>query len=167
MDWLAQVSVGEASAPTQVIIARLVAAAVLGGAIGFEREMRERAAGLRTHMLVALAAALFTIIAIEILYSLRGLITTGVVDPIRVVAAVTTGVAFLGAGAIIQRNRAVRGLTTGAGMWMAGAIGIACATGHLVLAAVSAILAVLILWALRLVEHRTTKAGRRRSDQER
>lgn len=166
MDWLAEISVGEASAPTQAIIVRLIAAAVLGGAIGFEREIRDRAAGLRTHMLVALAAALFTTVSLEIFYALRPLSTTGVVDPIRAVEAVTAGVAFLGAGAIIQRNRAVKGLTTGAGMWMAGAIGVACATGHLLLAAVAAVLAILILWALWVVEHRTTKLPRKRPGDE-
>lgn len=157
MDWIGQISTPELSAHTGVIVVRLLAAAVLGGAIGLEREVRNRAAGLRTHMLVSLAAALFTVMAFEIFYLLEQHDGAASLDPTRAVQAVTAGVAFLGAGAIIQRQRSVKGLTTGAGMWLAGAIGVACATGHLLVAFFVAVLAVAILWVLGIVEHRTTK----------
>jgi putative Mg2+ transporter-C (MgtC) family protein len=112
-----------------VIVARLALAALLGAAIGFEREWQARPAGLRTHMLVCIAAATFAILTIEIVHA--PMFTTDAmkeavkVDPIRVVEAVTAGVAFLAAGIVIFTRGEVHGLTTGAGMWLAGAIGVA------------------------------------------
>ena len=116
----------------------------LGAVIGYERERLARPAGLRTHMLTALAAALFTIITIEIHAGVlreRGSST----DPIRIIEAVTAGVAFLAAGAIFRSQGDVKGLTTGAGMWLAGAIGVACGAGYGMLAAMATVLAAFIL----------------------
>jgi putative Mg2+ transporter-C (MgtC) family protein len=135
------------------VLLQLGLACLLGGVIGFEREIRDRAAGLRTHMLIALAAALFTIIMAEITrdYARAGNVN---MDPVRIVEAVTSGVAFLAAGAIIHGRGEVRGLTTGAGMWMAGAIGVACGSGYFVIAAMATALSTVILAGLKYLERR-------------
>jgi putative Mg2+ transporter-C (MgtC) family protein len=133
---------------------RLVFAALLGGIIGFERELKQRSAGLRTHMLTALAAAIFTIITFEILHDV-GQTNAGNADPIRIIEAVTAGVAFLAAGAIIHGGSGgVKGLTTGAGMWTAGALGLASGGGYYMIALMGGILTVIILAVLRRLERR-------------
>ena len=139
-----------------VIVIRLLLAAVLGAAIGFEREWRHRPAGLRTHILVCLAASTFTILAIEIVHS--PIFTTAVpkdfvrVDPLRIVEAVTAGVAFLAAGVVIFTRGEVHGLTTGAGMWLAGAIGVATGLGLWQIALLAAVLALVVLGLMRTLE---------------
>ena len=101
--------------PEGVIMLRLVLATVAGAMIGLERESTEHTAGLRTNALVSLAAALFTVITYQIFETVQA--EGGrTADPIRVVEAVTSGVAFIAAGAIIQGGRSVRGLTTGAAL---------------------------------------------------
>lgn len=107
---------------------RICLATLLGAAIGIDREIKKRPAGLRTHMLVALAAAVFSIISIEIVHTAE-MGSGKSVDPVRIIEAVTAGVAFLAAGTIIQSGRTVQGLTTGAGLWLAGAVGLACGLG--------------------------------------
>ena len=92
-------------------------------------------------MLVALASSVFTVITFEIYETARVSEDGSSADPIRIIEAVTAGVAFLAAGVIIQGRNTVRGLTTGAGMWMAGAIGVAAGTGNYILAVVSALMA--------------------------
>ena len=145
--------------PVHIIAIRLAIAAVLGAIIGFEREMNTAEAGLRTHILVSVAAALFTILAFEIFHTIEG---TGQrnSDPIRAVEAVTAGIAFLGAGAIFRSGAGVQGLTTGAGMWLAGAVGLATALGYYVVAAGTALLAVLVLAALRAFAHQIIRRQR-------
>lgn len=140
--------------PQHIIAIRLLIAAVLGAMIGFERQWHTAEAGLRTHILIAVAAALFTILAFEIYHTLPMGDGQGRADPIRAVEAVTAGIAFLGAGAIFRNGGGVQGLTTGAGMWLAGAVGLATALGHYVIAAGTALLAVLVLAALRVLSHR-------------
>lgn len=113
------------------VLIRLAAAAALTGAIGLERELRDRAAGLRTHMLVGIGAALFTIVSAygwgDFQFSNR----SGVVfDPTRIAAQVVTGIGFLGAGAIIRQGITVRGLTTAASLWIVAAIGMAAGAGY-------------------------------------
>ncbi|MBL3608865.1 MgtC/SapB family protein [Rhodovulum sulfidophilum] len=138
--------------PTEVAILRLVAAMTLGGLIGFERERRGKPAGLRTHMLIALAACLFTLIALRMIDAASTGDVTLRIDPLRLIEAVTAGVAFLAAGAIITNRGGVRGLTTGAGMWLAGAIGLACGTGALPLAGLATLVALIVLEVVRLLE---------------
>ena len=110
---------------------RLAVAAVLTGAIGLERELRERAAGLRTHMLVGVGSALFTIVSAyawtDFVFSREG---GTLFDPTRIAAQIVTGIGFLGAGAIIRQGLAVRGLTTAAGLWVVAAIGMAAGAGY-------------------------------------
>ncbi|MEX5726975.1 putative Mg2+ transporter-C (MgtC) family protein [Rhodovulum iodosum] len=138
--------------PLAVVGLRLSAAVILGGLIGWEREARDKPAGLRTHMLIALAACLFTLLAFELMQSTEGDNPALRVDPLRLVEAVTAGVAFLAAGTIITGRGGVRGLTTGAGMWLAGAIGLACGAGSLALAALATAIALVVLALLRLLE---------------
>ncbi|TMJ98212.1 MAG: MgtC/SapB family protein [Actinobacteria bacterium] len=112
------------------VAVRLLIAAALTGAVGLERELRERAAGLRTHMLVGVGAALFTIVSA---YAWTDFIQAGGnvvrLDPTRVAAQIVTGIGFLGAGAIIRQGLSVRGLTTAAGLWVVAAIGTAIGAG--------------------------------------
>lgn len=137
-----------------VVIARLVAAAVFGAVIGFEREWRRHAAGLRTHMLVSLAAATFGILGIEIIHSTQLEANELRLDPIRLIEAVTAGVAFLAAGTIIVARGRVRGLTTGAGMWLAGAIGLASGLGFWWIAGFATLLAFTVLAIVHEVERK-------------
>ena len=139
-----------------VIVARLLLATIFGAAIGFEREWRNRPAGLRTHILVCVAAATFAILTIEIvhapMFGADTLKDAVKVDPIRVVEAVTAGVAFLAAGVVIFTKGEVHGLTTGAGMWLAGAIGVACGLGLWQIALFASILALIVLGLLHMFE---------------
>jgi putative Mg2+ transporter-C (MgtC) family protein len=113
------------------VLVRLVVAAALTGAIGLERELRERAAGLRTHMLVGVGSALFTIVSAYGWGEFRFSTAEGVVfDPTRIAAQIVTGIGFLGAGAIIRQGLSVKGLTTAAGLWVVAAIGMAAGAGY-------------------------------------
>ncbi len=109
---------------------RLLLAAGLGGAIGLERELDEKAAGLRTHMLVAMGSALFTLISA---YGFRDFLVGGGsivrADPSRIAAQIVTGIGFLGAGVIFRQGFSVRGLTTAATLWLVAAIGMASGAG--------------------------------------
>ena len=140
------------SLPAEVATFRLLAAACLSGLIGFERQLRHKPAGLRTHMLVALAACLSTLVALEVI-DLADVSNPAIrLDPLRVIPPITSGVAFLAAGAIIIHGRAVEGLTTGAGMWLAGVIGLACGVGSTALALIATVIALMVLTLLRLLE---------------
>lgn len=130
---------------------RMLSSVVLGAAIGFEREYHAHAAGLRTHILIALAACLFTLIAFELITVEVGSDAEMQTDPLRLIEAVTAGVAFLAAGSIITSGGRVHGLTTGAGMWMAGAVGLACGSGRIVLAMLATGVALVVLWSLRSI----------------
>ncbi|HAR54116.1 MgtC/SapB family protein [Roseovarius nubinhibens] len=140
------------SVPPLVAGTRLVAAVVLGGIIGYERERREKPAGLRTHMLVSMAAALFIIISQQLANLPFGDSDALRVDPLRLVEAVTAGVAFLAAGIIFTSKGQVRNITTGASLWLAGAIGLACGAGQMPLAAMATGIVVLVLLSLHVVE---------------
>jgi putative Mg2+ transporter-C (MgtC) family protein len=139
-----------------VVVARLLLATIFGAAIGFEREWRNRPAGLRTHILVCVAAATYAILTIEIIHA--PMFTTDAlgdavkVDPVRVVEAVTAGVAFLAAGVVIFTRGQVHGLTTGAGMWLAGAIGVASGLGLWQIALFGTLLALVVLTLLYAFE---------------
>jgi putative Mg2+ transporter-C (MgtC) family protein len=137
-----------------VIAARLLLAAAFGAAIGFEREWRNRPAGLRTHILVCVAAATFAILTIEIVHAPMFSVEGATYDPLRVVEAVTAGVAFLAAGVVIFTKGEVHGLTTGAGMWLAGAIGVASGLGLWQVALFSTALTLLVLTLLYAFESR-------------
>ena len=131
------------------VLLRLGAAAVLGGAIGLERELRERQAGLRTHLVVSVGAALFTLVSA---YGFAG--WDSKVDPTRIAAQIVTGIGFLGAGAIIRQGLSVRGLTTAATLWLVAAIGMATGAGYWEGALVATFGAILTLGPLRIVAYR-------------
>ena len=139
-----------------VLAGRLLVAAVLGALIGLEREIKKHPAGLRTHMLVSTAAAAFTIMTFEIYHEMVDLNadTIARLDPIRVIEAVTAGVAFLAAGAIIRSGTDIKGLTTGAGLWMAGAIGVSVGAGFFSVAAMATVLVLIITIVLGQFEKR-------------
>ncbi len=122
-------------------VLKLVLAAVLGGLIGWERERSHKPAGLRTHMLVCLGSALITIISVG--YFIE--------DYARIVAAVMTGIGFIGAGTIIaQGTKGIHGLTTAASVWVVAIIGVSIGIGWYYLAGVSTVLIVLILFLAKL-----------------
>jgi putative Mg2+ transporter-C (MgtC) family protein len=137
------------------VLARLVVAGILGGAIGAERELREHDAGLRTHTLVAVGSALFTIVSAyawtDFNFSARNGITY---DPTRIAAQIVTGIGFLGAGAIIRQGLSVRGLTTAASLWVVAAIGMASGAGYYSGALVATIVVLFSLWPLRILAQR-------------
>ncbi|MEN3975837.1 MgtC/SapB family protein [Emcibacter sp. SYSU 3D8] len=140
-----QTSIGE-------MAARMGLAVLLGALLGIEREYRNRPAGLRTHMLVALAACTFMIIALEVFSRSQHLDGRNSIDLLRVIEAVTAGVAFLAAGTIITSGTRVAGLTTGASLWLTGAVGLACGIGYYVVAGLATILALFILVIIRVLE---------------
>jgi putative Mg2+ transporter-C (MgtC) family protein len=132
---------------------RLLFAAVLGAVIGFEREIHEHPAGMRTHLLVSLGSAAFTVI------SIYGFGSPDVADPSRVAAQIVTGIGFLGAGAIIKYGTSVRGLTTAASLWAAAAVGMAVGAGWWIVGIVVTAIVVLSLWPLRSVVRRIRGTG--------
>ena len=140
--------------PFSVIAARLALATFLGALIGFEREWRNHPAGLRTHILVALAAGSFAILGVEIVHSSQFEDQNTQLDPLRLSEAVTAGVAFLAAGTIIFARGQVKGLTTGAGLWLAGAIGLAAGLGFWQIAGLATALALIVLGLLHSVEQK-------------
>jgi len=144
----------QTNTPILEIVSRLTLAIVFGGALGLDRELRQKAAGLRTHILVSLAAAIFTLITFEIFFEMNELMAEPRSDAIRIIEAVTAGVAFLAAGTIIQSGGTVQGLTTGASMWLAGAIGLACGGGFYTIAVIGTLLALVVLYLLGKVEAR-------------
>jgi putative Mg2+ transporter-C (MgtC) family protein len=132
---------------------RLLVALLCGAVIGVDREWRKRPAGLRTHMLVALASAIFTIIAFEIYHMVEQSESgPASADPLRLLEAITAGVAFLAAGTIIRGAGGVKGVTTGAGLWLSGALGMACGQAQYGLAAVALVLAFVVLTVIRVME---------------
>lgn len=140
-------------APTQpwpVLIARLMGSFILCGLVGFEREAQNRPAGLRTHILTGLAATVYTLIMLELVAtsyadSIR-------IDPMRIVESVTGGVAFLAAGLIVFAKGEVKGLTTGASMWLVASIGLAVGLGLWPLAVITTFLALVVVRGLKIVE---------------
>jgi putative Mg2+ transporter-C (MgtC) family protein len=146
-----------ASVPTlswEDALLRVLAAAALGGAVGIERELREREAGFRTHMLVSVGSALFTIVSA---YGFREFLVSGDAviraDPTRIAAQIVTGIGFLGAGAIIRQGLSVRGLTTAATLWLVAAIGLAAGAGYYSAAVITTLVALISLWPLRIAAH--------------
>ena len=134
------------------LLQRLAVAAGLSLVIGLEREIRDRAAGLRTHLFVGLGSALFTLIGA---YGFHDLIAAGPAlvrtDPTRIAAQVVTGIGFLGAGAIIRSGLSVRGLTSAATLWVVAAIGMASAAGLFLAAGITTVVVLVGLGPLRIV----------------
>jgi len=123
---------------------RLLLAAVLGGIIGFQREKANKPAGLRTHILICMGSALFTVVSV--------LGFTDSVDPSRIAAGVVTGIGFIGAGVIFRgmRGDKVMGITTAASIWITAAIGIAAGCGLYIIASAAALVTLLVLMIPRV-----------------
>jgi putative Mg2+ transporter-C (MgtC) family protein len=141
------------------VLLRVFVAAALGGAIGLERELRERQAGLRTHLVVSVGAALFTLVSA---YGFSNF--DGKVDPTRIAAQIVSGIGFLGAGAIIRQGLSVRGLTTAASLWLVAAIGMAAGAGYWDGALIATLGALLTLGPLRVVAFRILSRYRPQHD---
>lgn len=137
------------------IVVRLVVAAVLGALIGLEREIHEHPAGMRTHLLVALGSAGFTVLSISAFQAPGA-------DPARIAAQIVAGVGFLGAGAILKEGATIRGLTTAASLWAVAAVGMAAGAGAWVPAVAVSVIVLFSLWPLRVVADRFVGRGQRR-----
>lgn len=154
--------VPDAGEATRIVV-RLTVAGVLGGLLGWEREHAGKAAGIRTHMLVAMGAALFVLVAQQV--------GIGPADNSRVIQGIVAGVGFLGAGTILKGDgdgeAQVRGLTTAAGIWLTAAIGVAAGLGREMTAVLSTVLALAVLWAIPMLhdatEHRLQR-GKEKAD---
>ena len=137
------------------VLLRLLVAAVLGGAIGFEREIRDHEAGFRTHLLVSVGACVFTLVSAYAWTDWTFSTPRGMVfDPTRIAAQIVTGIGFLGAGAIIVRGISVRGLTTAATLWVVAGIGMAAGTAYYAVAIGATALVLVSLGPLRIVSKR-------------
>jgi putative Mg2+ transporter-C (MgtC) family protein len=140
---------------------RLALAAALGGVLGLERELREREAGLRTHLLVSVGSALFTLVSA---YGFHDFLSSGAsvvrADPARIAAQIVTGIGFLGAGAIIRQGLSIRGLTTAATLWVVAAIGLAAGAGYYSAAIIATAVALIALWPLRALAFRLMRRFR-------
>lgn len=139
---------------------RLIGAAVMGGLVGLERELRGRQAGFRTNVLVCLGSALVMIVSVH--FGLHHWTSPGPgvnisVDPARIAYGVMGGIGFLGAGTIIQRRGSVRGLTTAAGLWCMAAVGLAVGLGLYVVSFFATGLILLVLWLMDYVEEMLPK----------
>lgn len=141
--------------PIEVIVIRLITAAILGGLIGMERENRRRAAGFRTHILVSVGAAL-AMVSSEYIFNLYKGVTN--LDPARLGAQVISGIGFLGAGTIIREGPNVQGLTTAATLWAVSCVGIAAGIGFYEAAIVATVIIYLTLVVLRKFENVINKS---------
>ncbi len=135
--------------PLLELLLRLGVAAAAGLALGVERELRSHPAGVRTHALVAVGAALFTVAGA---YGFADLPRGANIDPARIAAQVASGIGFLGAGAILRQGLGVRGLTTAATLWLAAALGVASGAGGYAAVVIGTVVVLLVLVALRMAK---------------
>jgi putative Mg2+ transporter-C (MgtC) family protein len=140
--------------PEWLIAIRLGLACLLGGLIGLERELGRHDAGIRTHILVAMGSCVFTLVSWELYQHIRAIEQPATGDPIRIIEAVTAGAGFLAAGIIFQSGAKVHGLTTGAGVWTAAAIGVACGTGAYAIAVITTVIVLVVLFGLQLLKEK-------------
>ena len=138
--------------PVSAVLFRLLLATVLGGLLGMEREWRKQPAGLKTHMMVCMASATFAIVALEAVAVPMFQRESVRMDPLRLIEAATSGVAFLVAGFIIVSRGEVRGITTGAALWLAASVGLACGLGFWWIAVPACLMAVVVLIIVRRLE---------------
>ena len=133
---------------------RFLLALVCGALIGLEREMSEKEAGLRTHILVSLGACLFGMLGLLISSE------TGEADPLRMAQGILIGIGFLGAGVIIREGASIKGLTTAAGIWVMGGVGFACGTGYYIPAIVCTVFSFLTIALFTKIEKRIKDKGK-------
>ena len=139
------------------LFSRMALACVLGACVGWDRESQHKVAGLRTHMLVSLGSALFMLTALQMFQLTVSNGDHG--DPTRLLQGLVSGIGFLGAGQIIQSRGSIVGVTTAAGIWVVGGIGVACGGGSFVLALLGAVFVVAILRGMRYIEARLAGAA--------
>ena len=150
--------------PTEYMM-RLLIAAVLGAIIGLDREYRTKAAGFRTHFLVALGSALFMIVSVHGFDDLPKDQMTLRMYPVRIAAQVVTGIGFIGAGTIIFQKNMVKGLTTAAGLWVTAAIGLACGVGMYWLAATTTVLVLICYEGFNMILRKLRNKGNEESEE--
>jgi putative Mg2+ transporter-C (MgtC) family protein len=134
------------------LVARLALSLALGAVVGFERARNQQPAGLRTHMLVAVGSAMFTIISA---YGFQG----SSVDPTRIAAQIVSGIGFIGAGAILHERGSIKGLTTAASLWAMAAVGMASGAGLYVVALAGTAMILATLWILERVADAARDTG--------
>ena len=134
-----------------IMIIRFSLALVCGALIGLEREISDKEAGLRTHILVSLGSCLFGMLGIMLSAE------TGEADPLRVAQGILIGIGFLGAGVIMREGASIKGLTTAAGIWVMGGIGLACGTGYYFLAIIGTIFSFLTIALFSKIEKKIKK----------
>lgn len=145
------------------LLIRLVVGTLLGGVIGYERDVHGRPAGLRTHLIVALASTTFMLVSTHFVYFQHyGRDDLVTVDSSRIAASVVTGIGFLGGGAILRTGVTVQGLTTAAGLWLVAAIGLSAGAGMYVVSAAATLFGVVALAVLRRFEHKDDRLLRRK-----
>lgn len=141
---------------TTSYILNIFIAALLGGAIGFEREYRSKEAGFRTHFLVGLGSGLFMVLSLHGFDDFVGI--QGIQrDPSRIAAQVVSGIGFIGAGTIIFQKNVVKGLTTAAGLWVTSAIGMTAGTGMYIVAATATAMVIVCLELVDFIHHKVFK----------
>lgn len=133
---------------------RLVASAIFAGIIGYERQSRHKAAGLRTHILVGVGSCLIMVLSINIYSSVQGLTNA---DPARLAAQVVSGIGFLGAGSILKEGPTIKGLTTAASLWVVSGVGLAAGAGYYLGALMTTVLVFLTLTILSRMEHKDSQ----------
>ncbi|HWP62645.1 MAG TPA: MgtC/SapB family protein [Candidatus Binatia bacterium] len=134
---------------------RLVIAAAVGALVGLEREIHGHPAGMRTHLLVALGSALFTVLSA---HGFGPTAPDGPVDPTRIAAQIVTGIGFLGAGAIVKEGATIKGLTTAASLWATAALGMAAGAGAHLIGVVATAIVLFSLWPLHWIEDRIVRS---------
>ena len=137
---------------------RLSLSVLFGGAIGYVREIKRKAAGLRTHILVCMGSCVFTIVSIMIARESAN------ADPSRIASCVVTGIGFIGAGAIFQSGGNVMGLTTAASIWMVAAIGLAVGAGFYETAIFATILSLIVIQLLQVIERKYVRPSEREKE---
>lgn len=145
------------------LILRLSLAALLGAIVGYEREYFGKAAGFRTHALVAAASSLIMLVSMEMYEIYKGEVS---VDPSRIAAQVVSGIGFIGAGAIIRSGASVKGITTAASLWAVAGIGLACGIGFYEGALYATAIVIVILYIFTKLETKLMKRRDRNSDPE-
>lgn len=130
---------------------RLVVSAVFAGIIGYERQARHKAAGLRTHILVSVGSCLIMVLSINIYSSVQGMTNA---DPARLAAQVVSGIGFLGAGSILKEGPTIKGLTTAASLWVVSGVGLAAGAGYYIGALMTTLLVFATLTILSRMEHK-------------
>jgi putative Mg2+ transporter-C (MgtC) family protein len=153
MEAIGQDLCSESGLPAQVVMLRLFGGALLCALIGVEREWTDHPAGLRTHMLVGIGTALFALV-MQSLVAMFAEHPGTELDPVRLLQAIGAAVGFLAAGVVVFSKGEVKGLTIGAGLWVAAGVGLSAGLGLWLMAAVTAILAVIINFALKPVGRR-------------